>query len=139
MIAQTVITAGGTPPAGGVPAGVQEPERNHSTGAALGNVIMGGRLDCSLYKQFILILFLVFRFILIYLSFFTEFYFLFTIQSLFFLDTEFVIFFICSDLIDFIFIFTTFHLSCTAVSGSWIKDLFIYLFIYLLCIRMTNN
>ena len=80
-------------------------------GAALGNVIMGGRLDCSLYKQFILILFLVFRFILIYLSFFTEFYFLFTIQSLFFLDTEFVLFFICSDLIDFIFIFTTFHLS----------------------------
>ena len=47
----------------------------------------------------------------------------------YFLDTEFVLFFICSDLIDFIFIFITFHLSCTAVSGSWIKDLFIYLFI----------
>ena len=31
-----------------------------------------------------------------------------------FLDTEFVLFFICSDLIDFIFIFITFHLSCTA-------------------------
>ena len=91
---------------------------------------MDGRLDCSLYKQIILILFLVFRFILIYLSFSTEFYFIFTIQSLFFLDTEFVLFFICSDLIDFIFIFITFHLSCTAVNGSWIKDLFIYLFIY---------
>ena len=134
------------PLAGGVPAGVQETEWNHSIGAALGNVNTGGRVDCSLYKQFILVLFSIFRRIFIYFSFFTEFYFLFTIQSLFFftefyfffffydtefifLDTEFVLFFICSDLIDFIFIFITFHLSCTAVSGSWIKDLFIY-FIY---------
>ena len=47
-------------------------------------------------------------------------------QEFIFLDTEFVLFFICSDLMDFIFIFITFHLSCTAVSGSWIKDLFTY-------------
>ena len=66
---------------------------------------MAWRLDCSLYKQFTLIPFLVFRFILIYLSFFTEFYFLFTIQSLFFfLDTEFVLFLICSDLIENLYV-----------------------------------
>ena len=54
----------------------------------MGNVNTGGRVDCSLYKQFILVLFSIFRRISIYFSFFTEFYFLFTIQSLFFF-TEF--------------------------------------------------
>ena len=93
-------------------------------------------MDCSLYKQFILILFSIFRLIFIYFSFFTELVLLSLYDTEFilfhrvllsfydtefiFLDTELVLFFICSDLINFIFILLAFHLSCTVVSGSWI-------------------
>ena len=41
----------------------------------LRGVCLDMKLNCSLYIQFTSILFLLFRFIFIYLSFFTEFYF----------------------------------------------------------------